>query len=204
MILRNKIRALKKIAWTSGGLCALFCLLPLFGLALGIGSLGVVAFYLESMAFGFLAISIVALLLLRIPKQSERACATDCECQTDASSGLPIACDLNAISNEKRGEHIETAKKLYASFNEAKELPDGYAFRLPPDSDSIIRAVTFIATERLCCPFFTFTLQIKDKGDSVWLSLTGGETVKQYLRDTVLNDEDILNLKANVRLAAAV
>lgn len=192
---------LKKTAWASGGLCVLCCLLPLIGLLLGIGGLGVAAFYLEKVAFGVLAISIVALLFWQIPKHSKKACPTDCGCKADSSSDLPIVCDLTAISSEKRDEHIETAKKLFASFKEVRELPDGFTFRVPPDSDSIIQAVTFILTERVCCPFFTFTLQMTDKGESVWLSLTGGEAVKQYLHETLLNGngEDVLSLSAGVR-----
>lgn len=202
MITKDKFRNwLKKVIWTSGGLCALCCLFPLIGLSLGIGGLAMAAFYLEKVAFGVLAISVIALLLWQIPKQSENACKTNCGCKSDNSSDLPIACDLTAISKEKRGEHIERAKKLFASFMEVQELTDGFAFRVPPDSDSIIQAVTFIVTERLCCPFFTFNLQMKDNGESVWLSLTGGESVKQYLRDTLLNGngEEVLSLSANVR-----
>lgn len=192
---------LKKTVWASGGLCVLCCLLPLIGLSLGVGGIGVAAFYLEKISFGVLAISIVALLFWQIPKHPKKACPTDCGCKVDSTSDLPIACDLTAIGNEKRGDHIETAKKLFASFKEVRELPDGFAFRLPTDSDSIMQAVTFILTERICCPFFTFTLQMKDKGESVWLSLTGGESVKLYLHDTLLNGngEEVLSLNEDVR-----
>ncbi len=183
---------LKRVGWTSAGLCVLCCLLPVIGLSVGVASLGVIAFYLEKVALGILALSVIGLLIWRAPKKSEAVCASDCDCAAENSSNIPIACDLSAISNEKRGEHIETAKNLFASFKEVKDLPDGYAFRVPPDFESIMRTAEFTTTERLCCPFFTFTLQIK--GNEVWLSLTGGEAVKSYLRDTLIAEGDVLSL----------
>lgn len=184
--MKNSVRNwLKRTAWLSAGLCALGCLLPVTGLSMVSAGFGPAVFVL----------GLAAVVLGRNSKKAEESCTVSCGCVTGESTEVPIACDLTAISSEKRGEHIERAKNLFASFREIKELSDGYAFRLPPDSDSIIQAALFTATERLCCPFFTFTLQIN--GKSVWLSLTGSKSVKQYLHDTMVNEGEILSLGTN-------
>jgi len=36
--------------------------------------------------------------------------------------------------------------------------------------------------ERLCCPFFGFGLRIKPEGGAVWLSLTGRDGIKPFIR----------------------
>jgi hypothetical protein len=39
--------------------------------------------------------------------------------------------------------------------------------------------IAFVANERLCCPFFTFTLVI---GEQFWLELSGTPEVKAYIK----------------------
>ena len=96
--------------------------------------------------------------------------------QTD---GMPVlACNLGAIATDERDVHVERAKRLFASALESKELPTGYAFRLPLNTATLIEAAKWIANERLCCPFFTFTLVANEQ---LWLELTGAEEAKTEL-----------------------
>jgi hypothetical protein len=92
-----------------------------------------------------------------------------------------IACDLTAINAADRDQHMLTGKQLFASVTEVQELTDGYAFRLPAETHILHSAAHFIANERLCCPFFDFTLRVR-AGSGVWLSLTGSDAVKQFVR----------------------
>jgi hypothetical protein len=92
-----------------------------------------------------------------------------------------IACDLTAIDAAERDQHILSAQKLFASVTEVQELADGYTFRLPAETRTLRSAADFIVNERLCCPFFDFTLQVQAQG-SLWLSLTGSAEVKQFVR----------------------
>ncbi len=85
----------------------------------------------------------------------------------------PFACDMTAIAPEQRGAHLATIEKLFRSVQSKRELPDGYAFELPNDSEVLLTTADFISQERLCCPFFGFRLEIEREGGSVWLSLTG-------------------------------
>lgn len=93
-----------------------------------------------------------------------------------------IACDLTAIDAEYREQHITTAKQFLALAQEVEDLPDGYAFRLSNDSDTILHAARFIAGERQCCPFFNFVLDLKAENAPLWLHLTGPAGVKQALK----------------------
>jgi hypothetical protein len=93
----------------------------------------------------------------------------------------PFACDMNAIAAEQRGAHLATMAKLFQSVERLRELPNGYAFRLPNKSEVLLTAVEFIALEWLCCPFFGFGLEIEREGGAVWLSLTGRAGVKPFI-----------------------
>ena len=200
----------KNSAIVSGTACAACCVVPLLGLAVGIGGLGAYAFYVERFSMGVLAVSLIGLLFVwraSAKRKKAAACGTGgCGCASSKGSSpeAAIACDMTAISNEERPAHIENSNALFRSFAEARELPDGYAFRVPADDDSIQRAARFISRERLCCPFFRFSLEVSDEGKSVWLSMTGGDEVKRYLRDTLLTEGEVLSLNDSVRWALAV
>lgn len=92
-----------------------------------------------------------------------------------------IACDLNAIQPDERQQHMLTAQELFATVTEVQELADGYAFRLPTETLTLKSAANFIANERKCCPFFDFTLKVGAQS-GLWLSLTGNDEVKQFVR----------------------
>jgi len=93
----------------------------------------------------------------------------------------PFACDMTAIAPEQRGAHVASIEKLFRSVQSKRELPDGYAFELANDSDVLLTAAEFISLERLCCPFFGFSLEIERERGSVWLSLTGRDGVKPFI-----------------------
>ena len=93
----------------------------------------------------------------------------------------PFACDMSAIASDRRGAHLATINKLFRAVEGIRELPNGYSVRLPNDSDVLLTAAKFMAVERLCCPFFDFSLEIEREGGAVWLSLTGREGVKPFI-----------------------
>lgn len=97
----------------------------------------------------------------------------------------PLACDLTVIGNEEREQHHQIAEEIFAAVEELRELPDGYAFRLPTESEMIRRAGMFISRERLCCPFFDFTLEVKPDQGPVWMNVTGREGTKQFLKENI-------------------
>jgi hypothetical protein len=102
------------------------------------------------------------------------------------SNHSPIACDLSAFGSEALGKHKEVSKTVLGSVTEIRGRPDGYAFRLPSETEMIRQAATFVARERQCCPFFDFTNEVGRDDGPVWLSVSGREGVKPYVEDSVL------------------
>ena len=94
---------------------------------------------------------------------------------------LPIACDLTALDRELRSTHVESAKQLVRdAAQEVQELPDGFAFRYT--AKQYAQVAQFIGNERLCCPFFTFVLEVTPGNGPIWLRITGREGVKDFLQ----------------------
>ncbi len=92
---------------------------------------------------------------------------------------------MGAVAPGRRAQHMATAKQLFRAVTDVQGLPDGYAFRLPHESDMLVQAAEFIALERLCCPFFGFALEVEPEGGACWLHLTGREGVKPFIRAEV-------------------
>jgi hypothetical protein len=92
-----------------------------------------------------------------------------------------IACNPAAIHPDEREAHGLLAKKLFSSSTilETRELTDGYGFRFPLDTPMLHKAVKWIANERLCCPFFTFTMIVDEQ---LWIELSGTEGVKELIK----------------------
>jgi hypothetical protein len=110
---------------------------------------------------------------------------------TNDQNAIPLACDLSAIDAAERERHVLTAKELFGAVLEVHELPDGYAFRLPLDNVLLQSAAEWIANERLCCPFFSFSLKVEPQSTALWVALTGDEDVKAFIRaefGSVLNE----------------
>jgi hypothetical protein len=99
--------------------------------------------------------------------------------QTDTS--VVLACDLTAIPEDQRANHQRNASYLFSHVaQEVQELPQGYAIRFAADAYTLVTA--FVANERLCCPFFTFRVEVLPQQGPIWLRITGPEGVKPLLR----------------------
>lgn len=101
---------------------------------------------------------------------------------TTAAIDLPIVCDPNALTAEQSERWMIVGKQMYQSIQEVRELPNGYAFRLPSDAAMLMIVAEDLSIDRLCCPFLLYTLEIAPAGGPLWLSFTGGEGVKEFLR----------------------
>ncbi len=100
----------------------------------------------------------------------------------NAAGESPIACNLNALDMGQRRRHQSLTLQLCATAQEARELPDGYSFRIPSDEATIQMTAEWITLERRCCPFIAFGLEVGPEGGPLWLNLTGREGVKPFLK----------------------
>jgi hypothetical protein len=118
----------------------------------------------------------------------------------------PIACTPNAIPAEQKARWFEAAKAFYASIEELRELPDGYACRLPIIDGTLTRAAEYVSLDRLCCRFVTWHLRVEPDGGPLWLWITGPAGTKELMRSCFesmnLVGEDVLaaaGIKLNAR-----
>lgn len=94
----------------------------------------------------------------------------------------PFLCDMAAMNAEQRARHHALALQLRPAVLEFKELPDGYAARLPTEPETILALAEFITLERLCCPCFTLAIEAECEHGPVWLKITGREGAKPFIR----------------------
>ena len=95
----------------------------------------------------------------------------------------PITCDLSALSEDERRFQERVVARMRDEHLEVTELADGFTVRYPAGRTMIEDLARFMALERLCCPFFTFELQLTSEGE-LWLGLRGAPEVKAYLRES--------------------
>jgi len=96
------------------------------------------------------------------------------------AAGHDLACNLDALNPRERAQHEALGRTLFASVRERRELDDGWAFRLPAARRRT--ATRWAALEHRCCPFFAFEIAPAERG-AVWLKVTGGPGVKQFIHD---------------------
>jgi hypothetical protein len=104
---------------------------------------------------------------------------------TSQQPDVVLACNMQAIPKEMRSIHEANAKRVFASVQELRELPTGYAWRLPNETDVLQTIVAFMSYERLCCPFFRFKVEMEPDLGPVWLHITGNVDVKDFLREVL-------------------
>lgn len=94
----------------------------------------------------------------------------------------PVACQLTGQEYVRRKEEVAT---LFAEAEAIEELADGRAYRFAGDADTIARLAAFIAFERNCCPFFTFTLLCEPEQGPLWLRIEGPKGAKAVIAPEV-------------------
>jgi hypothetical protein len=99
------------------------------------------------------------------------------------ATAIPLACVPGAIPPAERQAHVALAARLLAeSVRERRALTggeDGYAYRF--DADAFDDLARWIANERRCCPFLTFTLELAPGGGPVWARLAGPAGTRELL-----------------------
>ena len=95
----------------------------------------------------------------------------------------PFACNALALSPEIRKRHFEELGPALLKLKKStRELPDGYAFELPPDKETYQLLTEWAFQERLCCPFFDIDLRFDRENGPLWLRLTGRPGTKEFIK----------------------
>ena len=99
-----------------------------------------------------------------------------------------FACDMTVFSNEERQHHLAMIRQVFGAALGLRELGDGYAFRFDSDDRMLMLLAEFVSGERRCCPFFGFRIEVEPGGGPAWLSLTGPDGVKPFIRAEIGGD----------------
>lgn len=94
----------------------------------------------------------------------------------------PLACNDAALNPAQLKRLVAVLKEFRTAKEETRELPDGYAVRLPGSAAMVQDIADYMAVVRLCSPYFETTLQVECEGGPVWLKLTGRDGVKELAK----------------------
>lgn len=97
----------------------------------------------------------------------------------DNLNRMQIACKLTSPELQNRKATIIASLKVLVL--ERMELENGMRYKFDGSDKTIDMLTEFIKTERLCCPFFSFTLTLPNGEAAVWLELTGPEGAKEFI-----------------------
>jgi len=98
-------------------------------------------------------------------------------------NSIPLACNMNVFTPVEREYHIQNTLELYENVQAIHEVPNGYEFLFPGNSETVAKLAEFIVNERLCCPFLEFDLKITPNDQPISLTLAGPEGTREFLRE---------------------
>ena len=93
------------------------------------------------------------------------------------STSEVVECTLAEPELRRRGSDLRAG--FFAAITAARETDDGFELAFPSASADMVR--DFVAVESQCCRFLTFT--IEDRDGHTWLTLSGPEGTKAFVRD---------------------
>jgi hypothetical protein len=93
----------------------------------------------------------------------------------------PIACNLKGLTSQQRQQLVQSGQHVISAITAARELSDGYAFRVDPAKASLPDVARWLDLWRLCCPFYEFQIDFHAADADIWLSVKGRPGVKEYI-----------------------
>ena len=94
-----------------------------------------------------------------------------------------LACSLSEPELRERASEIR--RGFARRITTTRELEDGVALRIALSDEAIEEAEAFVAFERRCCEFATFTLRRDDASDALWIEIRGPEGTKAFFQDLI-------------------
>ncbi len=94
----------------------------------------------------------------------------------------PFACDMSALSPAQRAQHARLARTVFGAVQSIEPAPDAYRFVLGADAELLPTVAEFVGLERLCCPFFRFTLEVVPGDAPLVLQVGGPPGVQPFVR----------------------
>ncbi|HEY6163189.1 MAG TPA: hypothetical protein VI112_18320 [Bacteroidia bacterium] len=101
--------------------------------------------------------------------------------KTAGGNKQELSCKLTSPQLQERKETV--LAQLKKEVVEKKELADGYSFKFSGADSVYIQLSDFIRSERTCCDFFTFRLEVSDEKSFTWLTVTGPPGTKEFIKN---------------------
>jgi len=111
-----------------------------------------------------------------------------------ARADEPLVCNIRALTDTQREQHLVRGRKLLGAVVRTTELPNGYELALDltrlKDSQGdpwcVVELAEWVDLESKCCPFLDFQIDVSGKGSEVRMRLTGrAANVKEFLRSEI-------------------
>lgn len=104
------------------------------------------------------------------------------------TSQTAFVCDLTSLTAVQKERYLIILERVRELVQEVKEVADGYVFRCPVDVPILLLLAEFINLEIHCCSFLHCTLDVETEDGPGWLTITGPEGVKEFLRTEIFLD----------------
>jgi len=101
----------------------------------------------------------------------------------DLAERAKLTCKLTTPELQERKRTV--IAELKGLIKERKEEAKGVRYKFESSDKNIDLVSSFIKTERLCCDFFQFSLQVESDSEFMWLTLSGPEGVNEFIREEV-------------------
>jgi hypothetical protein len=102
-------------------------------------------------------------------------------CAQAAPQDPPIACNLKALTPDQRQQLSRIGERVISAITAARDLSDGYSFRIDPAQASLLDAANWLDLWRRCCPFYEFQIDLHAADAVAWLTVKGRPGVKEYI-----------------------
>lgn len=101
----------------------------------------------------------------------------------DLSDRAKLTCKLTTPELQKRKRTV--IAELKSLVKDREEDTKAVRYKFESTDGNIDLLSDFIKTERLCCDFFEFRLDVGSNSGFIWLTLSGPEGVKEFIRDEI-------------------
>jgi hypothetical protein len=92
---------------------------------------------------------------------------------------LPIVCALTPEALRARREGL--LSDLLGRAEAREELPNGLRLRFRPSEETLYSVVRAIESERHCCRFLRFGIDVEPDGGPIFLELTGPPGAREFM-----------------------
>lgn len=102
---------------------------------------------------------------------------------TNLMERAQLTCKLTTPELQQRKRTV--IAELKGLVKERNETTNSVRYKFESSDKNIDLVLSFMKTERLCCDFFEFQLELNSGSDFMWLELSGPDGVKDFIREEI-------------------